>query len=70
MTLHRGQLVLAETASGTRVEMYALGGATRGKDFAVVWLCSPQDYQRSERDGGEPDGMPWPLDAVYEVEPA
>lgn len=70
MAIERGSLVDATTAGGERVVLRALGGPVKGRDFPVVWVCTEEEWQRSEREGNEADGLPWPLDAVTELEPA
>ncbi len=47
-----------------------MGPPTRGKDFPVVWVCTEEEYRRAEQEHDEADGLPWPLDAVKELEPA
>ena len=70
MAIQRGTLLEVTTARGDRVLMRATSAAMRGRDFPVVWVCTPDEFQRSETDGTEPDAIPWPLDALAEREPA
>lgn len=58
------------TAGGEHLPMKALGAPTRGRDFPVLWVSTPEEYERAEMEGREPDGLPWPLTAVREFEPA
>jgi hypothetical protein len=44
--------------------MRAIGPPQAGKDFPVVWLCTERDFRRAQDGGEEPEGVPWPLDAV------
>jgi hypothetical protein len=60
-------LVDATTASGAIVRMRALGGPTKGRDFPVVWLCTEHEWDRAQAVGDEPDGIPWPLEAVRDL---
>jgi hypothetical protein len=64
MQIERGTRLEATTASGDVVVVRALDRPTRGRDFPVVWVCTEEEYERAERADEEPDGLPWPLDAV------
>lgn len=64
MDIHLGTLVHARTASGTTVPMRALRGPQKGVDFPVVWVCTESEYERALAEQDEPDGLPWPLDAI------
>lgn len=70
MAITRGDLVEATTASGDRVPMRALGSPRPGHSFEVVWVATLDEWDRALRDGDEPDGLPWPTDAVREGIPA
>jgi hypothetical protein len=70
MTIERGTIVEATTARGNVVQLRALGGPVRGFDFPVVWVCTEEEYRRSTEANDEPDGLPWPLDALGEPHPA
>jgi hypothetical protein len=39
-----------------------------GLDFPVVWVCLPEEDQRTDAADDRPSGMPWPLTAVEMVE--
>ena len=68
MSIQRGDLVDATTASGSTVRMRALGTPTKGHDFPVVWLCTQHEWDRAEAAGDDnPDGLPWPLEAAHEL---
>ena len=67
MKIERGDLVDATTASGLTVQMRAIGKPMQGHDFPVVWLCTQDEWDRAAALGDEPDGIPWPLDAVHEL---
>jgi hypothetical protein len=67
MSIERGEAVDATTARGTMVRMRALGKPMRGHDFPVVWLCTEDEWDRAISTNDEPDGIPWPLDAVHEL---
>lgn len=59
----KGDRVLATTAHGDRVPMVAMSGLTRGRDFPIIWVCLPGDF---ERDGFERTDFwrPWPAEDV------
>lgn len=65
MTIERGEVLVVRTANGGKVTMRAMRAPERGRDFPVVWVCTEDSW-----DSGEEDGVPWPLDAVVEVQPA
>lgn len=66
MTIKRGDLLRATTASGETVSMRALGGPQPGHLFEVVWVATEAEWDRAQHDGDEPDGLPWPTEAVAE----
>jgi hypothetical protein len=70
MPITAGAIVEAKTATGELVRLRALGEPTRGRDFAVVWVCTEEEFRRAEEEGDEAEGLPWPLDAVTILEPA
>jgi hypothetical protein len=67
MKIERGNLVDVTTASGSVVRMRAMNGPVQGHDFPVVWVCTEGEWDRASAAGEEPDGIPWPLDAVSEL---
>jgi hypothetical protein len=69
MTITQGMLLKVTTASGAQVPMRALGEPTRGRDFAIVWVCSEDDYEAALA-GDDSVQIPWPLDAITEAVPA
>lgn len=70
MTISRGDIVEATTASGTVVALRALGAPVQGRDFPVVWVCTEDEWRRVQEHGDEADGLPWPLDALRQMSPA
>jgi len=50
--------------------MRALGRPQRGRDFPVLWVCTEDEYALASETDHEADGLPWPLDAVSELEHA
>lgn len=69
MEITSGALLEARTASGSIVRVRAIREPERGRDFPVVWVCTEAEYERAEALGEEPDALPWPLDAVTQLEP-
>ena len=67
MAIEEGSRLEAVTASGELVQMRAIGAPVRGRDFPVVWVCTEQEYNRAQANGGHPKAIPWPLDAVREL---
>jgi hypothetical protein len=67
MEIERGASVNVRTAYGETVRMKALSGPEPGRDFLVVWVCTETEYADAERGGREPEGLPWPVDAVAEL---
>lgn len=65
-----GTRVEVVTALGERVVMRALGGPEPGHDFEVVWVATEADFEEAERGGRDPDGIPWPSDALRVLEPS
>jgi len=68
MSIRAGTVLEATTASGDTVRVRALRAPERGRDFPVVWVATETEYERAKALGREPDGLPWPLDAVVVVE--
>jgi hypothetical protein len=50
--------------------MVALGSVVQGYDFPVVWVCTKEEFARSQEAGDEPDGIPWPFASVRVLKPA
>lgn len=67
MDLTPGTTVEATTASGKLVRMVVLRAPEQGRDFPVVWLATPEEYERALSAQTEPEGLPWPLDDVREL---
>jgi hypothetical protein len=60
----RGDLVAAVDATGAELPRRALGGTVRGVNFMVVWVCREEEWVAAQREGREPDGVPWPAEDV------
>jgi hypothetical protein len=69
MTIGRGDLIDVTTASGDIVRMRAMNGPVQGHDFPVVWVCTEDEWERATARNEEPDGIPWPLEAVDVLAP-
>lgn len=67
MAITRGDMVQVTTAAGDFVLMRALGPPVRGRDFPVLQVCTPDDWDRAQAAGNEPDSIPWPMEAVEEL---
>jgi hypothetical protein len=67
MAIDRGDPLEVTTASGRRITVRALGAPEPGRDFEVVWVCTEDEWARAQIDGDEPDGLPWPADAIAEM---
>jgi hypothetical protein len=59
-----GDVVLAVDAFGAENPRRALTGVVPGGDFPVVWICREEEWEASQREGREPDGVPWPVEDV------
>jgi hypothetical protein len=62
--IQAGTRVLGESAFGDKIEFVALSGPVEGKDFMVVWVCLPDEFDKAARQGRDPEGIPWPVEAV------
>jgi hypothetical protein len=66
--VQRGDWLMAEAADGVSRELRALGPIIAGGDFAVVWGCSPAEWDAAISERREPDGIPWPAEDVKVAE--
>ena len=62
--IQRGDLVIAVDAEGDELPRRALGGPEDGANFLVVWVCREEEWHAAQREGREPDGVPWPAEDV------
>ena len=69
MGIERGDVVEVVTAGNEHLLMRALGAAMMGRYFEVVWVATFSEWDRALRTGEEPDGLPWPTDALWLAEP-
>lgn len=64
MTIQRGDRVEVRSAFDEWLERRALGGPEMAEDFVVVWVCPEWEWRSAEREGREPEAIPWPVEAV------
>jgi hypothetical protein len=65
MDIREGDTVIVRTALGEDLERRALSGEVLGgSDFKIVWVCRPEEWTSAQDEGREPEGMPWPAEAV------
>lgn len=62
--INPGDLVVARSAFGERLDRRALTGRVDGKEFAVVWVCREDEWAAAQLEGREPEGVPWPAEDV------
>jgi hypothetical protein len=66
MEIEAGTNVLVRTADGEEVPMVATGGRTMGRDFPVVWVCLPDEWESFQ--SGDAEAIPWPVEAVHALD--
>lgn len=67
MAIMRGDHLHVTTASGETLTVRALGAPERGDRFPIVWVATETDWNALEESGEEPQGIPWPTEAVKEM---
>jgi hypothetical protein len=65
MEIRAGDHVEVVNARGERTERVALTGVIRGRDFPVIRVCTVEEYDAAQREGRDPDGVPWPVEDVH-----
>jgi hypothetical protein len=50
------------------VERVAISGVEEGHDFPVVWVATPEEWEASQAEGRQADGLPWPAEDVQPTE--
>ncbi len=65
-----GAEVLVRAATGDVLSKRAVTGVVDGYDFPVVWACREEEWNAAQRDGREPDALPWPAEDVTPLVPA
>jgi len=63
--IERGDLVFAVDAEGEKLPRRALSGPEDGSNFLVVWVCREEEWHAAQREGRQPDGVPWPAEDVH-----
>jgi hypothetical protein len=59
-----GSRVVVRAADGELLTRRALTAVEMGSTFEVVWVCKDAEWEVATAEGREPEGMPWPADAV------
>lgn len=62
--IQKGALVRVRAADNETLTKRALSSRVQGLDFPIVWVCSEAEWRRAMEEGREPQGVPWPADAV------
>jgi hypothetical protein len=73
MTIRTGSMVTVKDAEGRMLHRIAASDVTPGRDFDVVWLARPEEWEAAQAEGREPIITPWPAEDVLvseEVAPA
>jgi hypothetical protein len=70
MAIESGARVEVTTALGEQVQMRALSGPEKGRDFDVVWVTTDSEYEAAREAGEQPDGIPWPVESLRVLDPA
>jgi hypothetical protein len=65
--LKPGDLIRVVDSVGAQRTKRALGPATQGGTFPVVWACREEEWQAATAENREPEGMPWPAEDVSAV---
>ena len=64
-----GDHVEVVDAEGERLPRRALSGIVDGEDFPVVWVAREEEWAAAEREGRQPEGVPWPAEDVSDPVP-
>ncbi len=64
MQIESGDHVSVVTAYGDTLARRATTGVVEGHDFPVVWVCTEDEWDAAQRDGTDPDAVPWPAEDV------
>jgi hypothetical protein len=70
MNVMPGDRVLALNARGERGERIAITGVVQGRDFPVVWICQPEEWDAAQAEKRQPEGVPWPAEDISPLEDA
>lgn len=63
-TIQPGGLVTVETALGEHLKRRAVSSVVAGHEFPVVWVARLEEWEAAEREGREPDAVPFPAEDV------
>ena len=66
--VQRGDRVLAASADGITRQLRATSGVIAGGDFAVVWVCTENEWAAAQAEDRDPEGIPWPADDIKVAE--
>lgn len=64
VSIHVGDVVAARNAFGEENERRAVTSVIPGQDFAVVWVCTEDEWRSAQQEGREPAGIPFPAEDV------
>lgn len=64
----KGDVLVVRDAGGRQFRKRALGPATPGHDFTVVWACSEAEWTSANTEDREPEGRPWPVEDIESLE--
>lgn len=67
-SIETGARVQVRGATGRVLTKRALSEVVPGQDFQVVWACREEEWDASQAEGREPDGVPWPAEDVTPLE--
>jgi hypothetical protein len=56
-----GSFVLVEDSMGRKHRKIAISPPTQGVDIPIVWVCRPEEWEASRKEGREAEGVPWPI---------
>jgi hypothetical protein len=61
-------MVTVKDAEGRMLRRIAASDVTPGRDFDVVWLARPEEWEAAKAEGREPIITPWPAEDVLASE--
>ena len=64
-TFKVGDVVEVEDARGELLRRRALTDVVDGRDFEIVWVCRVEEWAAAQKEGREPDKVPWPAEDVH-----
>lgn len=69
MAITPAAVVEVTTATDDVLLMRALSGPVQGRDFPIVWVCTEDEFARAQAAHEDPHRIPWPVNAVKELQP-